>query len=131
MQALSKMILGFLLCAFSGVFSGLFAESLVEGKDYVVLDNALNVLQPSVAEIFNVGCPHCASMQKVLPSLFAVPKQLLIVAWWSTCDEVLPEWLKWYLRERGALFLRKRAGVMHSVSMLMRFIPDILLSMMN
>ena len=74
MQALSKMILGFLLCAFSGVFSGLFAESLVEGKDYVVLDNALNVLKPSVAEIFNVGCPHCASMQQVLPSLFAVLK---------------------------------------------------------
>lgn len=74
MQALLKVVLGFLLCALSGSFSGLFAESLVEGKDYVVLNNTLDVPKPSVAEIFNVGCPHCASMQKVLPSLFAVLK---------------------------------------------------------
>lgn len=74
MQVLLKVVLGFLLCALSGAFSGLFAESLVEGRDYVVLNNALEVPKPSVAEIFNVGCPHCASMQQVLPSLFAVLK---------------------------------------------------------
>lgn len=52
--------------------SALNAESLVEGKDYVTLKTPLNAPRNSVIELFNVGCPHCASMYKILPNLFAV-----------------------------------------------------------
>ena len=55
MQALLKVVLGFLLCALSGSFSGLFAESLVEGKDYVVLNNTLDVSSNTLCFALNNG----------------------------------------------------------------------------
>ena len=64
--------------AFLGVFllsTHINAESLVEGRDYIVLKHPLNVPQKSIVEIFNVGCPHCAKMSELLPKLFATIPQ--------------------------------------------------------
>ncbi|MBX7490514.1 thioredoxin domain-containing protein [Helicobacter turcicus] len=71
MQTLLKYTLSLL---FSLVLSTqfLYAESPKEERDYIILDNPLNVPKNSIIEIFNVGCPHCASMNKILPNLFGV-----------------------------------------------------------
>lgn len=50
----------------------LHAEDLKEGRDYVVLDKPLNVPKNSIVEVLNVGCPHCANMQKIIQKLFAL-----------------------------------------------------------
>lgn len=71
---LVKLIFGTILSTFLA-FSTLNAQSLKEGRDYIVLKNPLNVPQKSIVEIFNVGCPHCAKMGEVLPKLFAVIPQ--------------------------------------------------------
>ncbi|MDD6055555.1 MAG: thiol:disulfide interchange protein DsbA/DsbL [Helicobacteraceae bacterium] len=63
------LITGFFSLLFSSV---LFAQTLVEGRDYVELKNPLNVPKNSVVELFNVGCPHCASIARILPNLFAI-----------------------------------------------------------
>ncbi|TLD85163.1 thiol:disulfide interchange protein DsbA/DsbL [Helicobacter sp. MIT 11-5569] len=70
----TKLIIGTILSAFLA-FSTLNAQPLKEGRDYIVLKNPLNVPQKSIVEIFNVGCPHCAKMAKILPKLFAVIPQ--------------------------------------------------------
>ena len=48
------------------------AEPLKEGHDFVALKKPIDVPKNSIVELFNVGCPHCASMNKILPNLFAV-----------------------------------------------------------
>lgn len=79
MQRFFKSFLGVILGAFF-MFSGLNAESLKEGKDYIVLKTPLNVPPKSIVEIFNVGCPHCAKMGEVLPKLFAtIPQEAVFL----------------------------------------------------
>ncbi|WP_034290471.1 DsbA family protein [Helicobacter sp. MIT 11-5569] len=76
MQTFLKYTITFILSLFLSV-QFLQAESLKEGHDYIILNNPLNVPKNSIIEIFNVGCPHCASMNKVLPNLFNVlPEQV-------------------------------------------------------
>lgn len=48
------------------------AQPLKEGRDFITLKTALNVPKNSIVELFNIGCPHCANMNRVLPNLFSV-----------------------------------------------------------
>lgn len=70
-----KLLAKYTLTLVASVFLSLqflHAESLKEGNDYILLDKPLNVPKNSIIEVFNVGCPHCANIQKVLPKLFAL-----------------------------------------------------------
>lgn len=70
----TKFIFGAIFGVFLA-FNTLNAQTLKEGRDYIVLQKPLDVPQKSIVEIFNVGCPHCAKMSEILPRLFAVIPQ--------------------------------------------------------
>ena len=48
------------------------AESLKEGTDFITLQKPIPVEKNTIIELFNVGCPYCASINNVLPNLFAL-----------------------------------------------------------
>ncbi|MCI5969294.1 thiol:disulfide interchange protein DsbA/DsbL [Helicobacter sp.] len=75
MQTLLKYAFTFL---FSLTLSAAFlyannlADDLKEGRDFITLNKPLNVPKNTIVELFNVGCPYCASINKILPNLFSL-----------------------------------------------------------
>ncbi|EEO26573.1 hypothetical protein BCM35_05030 [Helicobacter winghamensis] len=79
MQTLLKYVLSLF---FPLVLSTQFlqAEDLKEGSDFITLQKPLNAPKNSIIELFNVSCPHCASISKVLPNLFSfLPSEVIFM----------------------------------------------------
>lgn len=48
------------------------AFGLKEGEDYITLKKPIPNAQNTIIELFNVGCPHCATYYEFLPDLFEI-----------------------------------------------------------
>ncbi|MDE5603453.1 MAG: thiol:disulfide interchange protein DsbA/DsbL, partial [Helicobacter sp.] len=62
-------ILKFIVLFFCLLFIQSFANDLKLGTDYIVLEKPLKNAQNSVIELFNIGCPHCAYYNNLLPTI--------------------------------------------------------------
>ncbi|WP_104721218.1 thiol:disulfide interchange protein DsbA/DsbL [Helicobacter mesocricetorum] len=68
-------ILNFIVWVFCLLAMQSFANNLKLGVDYIVLEKPLKDSQNSVIELFNIGCPHCAYYNGLLPKILEMLPQ--------------------------------------------------------
>lgn len=68
-------VLKFVVLFFCLLTTQSFANNLTLGVDYIILDKPLKDSQNSVIELFNVGCPHCAYYNGLLPTILEILPQ--------------------------------------------------------